>query len=317
MNSVILPIIKSVLPDAFQEADLFEPFCEQVAALQAAKLQKYLLNAEDERNEEEDTIQLDDEVKQETIRDFLYELYDDLMKGIKEETSDNNLFVVEASDTLSGLDVFTKETVIIPIYNCSLSKKKGGKKGKSKGKKSTSSNSDKVINPLSGNRVTVDGRIYKKLIKDGYLTEEGEMTDEGREKYNEVLAKRPKKIAHPKRKGEINLGGEAYKKLLKEGYFYNEETEIWTEPPKEEATEEEDEATEEMELEDKEGSQKESEEQEEKKKTPTKKQRKVSEKIPHPEHKNRQIAKNGKAHKRYLDEGWVYDEEEGTWSKDE
>ena len=324
MISVIASIIKDVLPKSFQKADLFEPFCEQVAALQAAKLQKYLLNAESEGEEGKDTIQIDEEVKQETIRDFLYELYDDVMKGIKEETSDDSLFVDEASDILNDLESFAKKPIVIPIYNCSLSKRKGGK---GKGNKKSSNDMDKVINPLTGNKITVDGRLYKKLIVDGFLTEDGEMTEEGREKYDDVLAKKPKKIAHPKRKGgKINLGGKAYKSLLEEGYFYNEETETWIEPPEDEDTEkmesessEESDASEDSEESDASEEPEESDASEEKEieKKSIKKQRKISEKVPHPEIKNRQIVKNGKVYQRYLDEGWLYDEEEGVWYKEE
>jgi len=41
----------------------------------------------------------------------------------------------------------------------------------------------------------------------------------------------------------------------------------------------------------------------------------VSEKIPHPKSKSRQIVKGGKAHQNLEEEGWSYDNEEGTWNQ--
>lgn len=373
----LLPVIKCILPTVFQEADLFEPFCEQVAALQAAKLQKYLMDAEPEDAEGKDTIDLDEENKEEIIRDFLWELYSDFKKGIQETPDEKCRFVNDFAVDLVD-ETYAKEPINIPVYNCTLSKHKGGKKGKGK-KKASDSDETKVINPLTGSKVTVDGRLFKTLVKDGLLMESGEMTGDGVEAYNKVLEKRPKKISHPLRKGEINLGGKAYKNLLEEGYFYNQETEEWSCPDKEEEEtedeetedmglneeeeeeteeeedeesegeglneeeeeteeteeEEEDEKTEEEESEDKdvewteeekkteekeEKEEKETEEKEEKEEEvaqPKKRKgRKPAEKIPHPKSKSRQIAKGGVAHQNLEQDGWIYNDEEGTWSKE-
>jgi len=239
--SFLLPVIKNILPVTFQEAELYEPFCEQVAALHAAKLQADLMNAEPEGNEEKKTIDLDEEDKEEIVRDFLWELYSGLKIGLGEKPDEKSKFIDEFYGGLVE-ETYRRETISIPVYNCKLSKRKGGK---TKGKENASSG-EKVVNPLSGNKVSVDGRLFKTLVKDGLLSESGEMTEEGVKSYNEVLAKRPKKIDHPTRKGKIAMGGKAYQTLLEQKYFYNEETEKWSCPNKEEDEESSEEVTEDM-----------------------------------------------------------------------
>jgi len=241
--SFLLSVIKTLLPDTFEEAQLYEPFCEQVAALHAVKLQADLMNAEMGGNEEKKIIELDEEDKEEIIKDFLWVLYSSVKTKLREKPDETSKFLDDFYEEIAK-ETYSKEVINVPVYNYSLSKRKGGLKGK--GKKVVSKSSGlKVINPLTGSKIGVDGRLFNTLVKNGLLFESGEMTEEGLKSYNKIPAKR-KRIDNPIRKGKINMGGKAYQTLLDQGYFYNEKTEQWI-YPKEEAEEEAEEAEEEAE----------------------------------------------------------------------
>lgn len=332
MQATVTTIIEDIFPESFRKIEMFRPFLKQLAATKALRLQEDLNNA---KNVDGD---LEEDDKKGVIADFLHDLHEEMQQFV-EKLGDEDQFIDIYSQDIEESDI-PKETITIPSYR-RRKKDKGKGKDKQVNKTARAGGDEKAINPKTGSKVSMTGRVFKTLVKNGLLTEEGEFTEEGQRVYDTLQAKKPRKIPHPERKGgKINLGGDAYKKLLEKGWVFNEETEKWTfksaedDEETEEMSEEEspveaqeDEKTEE---ETEEMTEEESpEEAQEDKKTEEESETEVEKEeegpseskpekvmIPHPK-EGRPLVLNGRGHKSWLKKGWTYNEETKTWSEPE
>jgi hypothetical protein len=298
MQKQVRECVVSKLLTPFKEVPLYGPFCDQVSAMLASKMHKSL---EGVSTAEEDYLEVADEDLEESIKNVLYEIYESFKKVLNEDALEESPFVEEAGDTLiESLDDIPSKPISMPQYTVT--------KGKGKGKTTPTilDGPAKVLNPKTGVmvvRIGKDGKLgrtFKKLMEEGLVNEDGSFTEDGKRLDEEREAAKPKKVPHPTRKGgEIVLNGKAFKALIEKGYTFDEDSEEWCIP---------------------EGKEEKPVSKNSKPGKPgTKNSRKkpVSEKIPHPTRKNGQIVKNGEAHKKLLQQGWVFDEEERTWSKEE
>ena len=226
MQSAINNVVKSLFPEAFQEIPMYEPFINQLTANAMNKLREELTPREGEKAYDEDD-------KQGIMNNFVYEMRKEVSDGLGEEEA----FSKKHLPMFENLTI-PKNDVVFPVYRVRLSKKTGG--GKKNKKKKADLEESKAINPKTGSKVSVTGRVFKMLVKEGLLTQKGKFTEEGQDIHDAMQSKKPKKIVHPTRNGgKINLGGAAFKKLLKEGWSYDEESDIWTDDREDqEATEE-------------------------------------------------------------------------------
>ncbi len=214
MQSAIRNVVMSLFPEAFQEIPMYEPFINQLTANAMNKLREELTPREGEEEYDEDD-------KKGIMNNFVYEMRKEVSDGLGEEEA----FSKKHLPMFESLTV-PENDVIFPVYRVRLSHKTGGKKMK---KRKAGLKESKAINPKTGSKVSMTGRVFKMLVKEDLLTKEGKFTEGGQDVFDTLQSKKPKKIVHPSRKGgKINLGGAAFKKLLKEGWSYNEESEIWT-----------------------------------------------------------------------------------------
>lgn len=311
MQATVTTVIEDIFPESFRKIEMFRPFCKQLAATTALKLQEDLNNAKNAEGE------LDEDDKKGVIADFLHELHGE-MQGFVEKIGDEEHFIDTYSQDIEESDV-PKETIAIPSYRRSKKEDKGKGKGKKTNKEVVGD--DKTINPKSGSKVSMAGRVFKTLVKDGLLTEEGKFTEEGQRIYDTMQAKKPKKVPHPERKGgKINFNGDAYKKLLEKGWSFDIITREWTfesveddEETEEMSEEAQDEKTEEATEEEDETQSPEEPEKEEEGPSEPKPEKST---IPHPTG-GRPLVYNGRGHKKYLGLGWTYDEETSEWTEPE
>nr|QBK91961.1 MAG: hypothetical protein LCPAC304_03040 [Pithovirus LCPAC304] len=225
MQSAIYNVVTSLFPEAFQEIPMYEPFINQLTANAMNKLREELTPREGEKAYDEDD-------KQGIMNNFVYEMRKEVSDGLGEEEA----FSKKHLPMFENLTI-PKNDVVVPVYRVRLSKKTGGKKNK---KRKAVLEESKAINPRTGSKVSMKGRVFRVLVKEGLLTQEGKFTEEGQDAYDTMQSKKPKKIVHPSRAGgKINLGGTAFKTLVKEGWSYDEESNKWTdEREDQEATEE-------------------------------------------------------------------------------
>jgi len=320
MQATVTAVIEDIFPESFRKIEMFRPFLKQLAATKALKLQEDLNNA---RNNDGD---LEEDDKRGVVADFLHDIHEEMQQFV-EKLEDEDRFIDTYSQDIEESDI-PKETITIPSYR-RRKNDKGKGKNKQVDKTAKAIGDGKAINPKTGSKVSMTGRVFKALVKNGLLTEEGEFTEDGQRVYDTFQANKPRKIPHPERKGgKINLGGDAYKKLLNKGWGFNEETNEWVfkdDEETEEMTDEEspEEAQEGEEIEKEKKEEESSEEAQEGEEIEKEKEEEGPSEskpekimIPHPKD-GRSLVLNGRGYKNWLKKGWSYNEETKTWSEPE
>lgn len=282
MTTVFNAIIEYFSPEDSKEGQLFGPYRDEASAILTQKLQEQLNSCTDEED------------KQGAITDYLYDLY----KKVTGKTED--AFVDEFSEALFKSDL--DEPVKVPKFEV-----------KRVGKTPVKPTSDKVINPSTGCKVAFGGRAFKRLLKEGLINEDGTYTEEGQSIWDETLEKRPAKIAHPIRKnGKINLGGDAYKKFCSQGWTYNEDAQEWTGPDGEEGSSEPEPTASKPRSK---PSKKTSESSNEGSEGGSSEEPSKKEVVPHPTRNKATLVMGGRGYKKFISQGWTYDEDAQEWSQ--